>query len=150
MGKFESLLRREGHPGEVQHQASRELPGYLVHSRLNHWRPNSGIPSQGTRFLIGVACWSIYDMRLLDALDCVLVKGPRLVQVDIFDVDECASQEDVEHYFPGIGKIDQTPVVGVWRDGKQVYSGSGYAGRAVVANYFEIDHARLVRLPGDA
>jgi len=149
MAKFESLLRREGDPEKVQLQASRELPSFLAQSRLNHWTSNSGIPSQGIRFLIGVACWSLYEMRLLDALDYVLAKEATLVQIDVFDIDECLSQEDIDKRLPGIGRVYHTPVVGVWQDGEQVYCGSGYAGRAMVANHFEIDHPRLVRLPGD-
>jgi hypothetical protein len=68
--------------------------------------------------LIGVATYSREDLRLLDLVEEALKHqdgtGPR---VDVFNTLDCRTDEDFARYVPGLGKVHQTPVVGVWEKG---------------------------------
>jgi hypothetical protein len=147
MGKFEALVKRSGHPAEVQDSARRELPSLLAKSNLHSWTPGDPIQAQGIRFVIGIAVWSVYDMRLLDALDQVL--SQRAERVDVFNVDDCSTMECLRDYVPLVGKIYDSPIVGTWQDGKQVNQCSGAIAREMVAQYFGINHNRLIALPSE-
>jgi hypothetical protein len=93
------------------------------------------VAPEGTRVLVGIATWSLYDLALLDQLQTTLTSGNQTT-IDVFDVDNCQGSGDFEGYVPGIGRVLQPPVVGVWRDGQQIKSAWGAAGRKLLA---EID-----------
>ena len=147
MDKFEALILRSGHPAEAQKNARKELPFLLSRSNLRLWRPDDPIRADGIRFLVGIAVWSVYDMKLLDALDQALSATERSERVDVFDVNDCSTLECLENYVPQIGKIHHTPVVGLWQDGKQINQQSGPVARETIARHFGIDHKRLTTLP---
>jgi hypothetical protein len=147
MRKFEELILKQGNPAEVQENARRQLASILAQSKLHMWRLDDPIPKQGMRLLIGIAVWSVYDMRLLDALDQVLSEMKRPERVDIFNVDDCSTMECLQDYVPRVGKIFHTPVVGIWQNGEQVEQGSGAMAREMVTDHFGIDHRRIVTLP---
>ena len=146
MSKFADLLFRSGHPADVQRRASQELPFVLAKSNLHLWSLGDSIVSNGTRFLIGVATWSLYDLRLLDALDEVLSLGKRAERIDVFNLDSCQTQEEISAFVANIGKVIATPVVGVWRDGLQVEQASDYAGRNILVEVFALNHKEIVSL----
>ena len=62
--------------------------------------PGDPVPGVGRFLLIGVATWSGYDMKLLDALRAD-AGGPDVIGV--FDTAECQSDDDFEPRVPGIG-----------------------------------------------
>jgi hypothetical protein len=78
--------------------------------------------------LIGVAPYSAYDLKLLEVLN-ELPLDPASDRIDVFDVLACQKQEDFEKYVPGIGKVFQTPVVGIWGNGKLEETNSGHSAR---------------------
>jgi hypothetical protein len=91
------------------------------------------IASEGTRVLVGVATWSVDDLTLLDHLQMTLASGKQHATVDVFDIDTCQALDDFDKYLPGVGRVFQTPLVGIWRGGKQIESAWGTAGRKLLA-----------------
>src|SRR5712692_6485641 len=94
-------------PPEHTEQGLRRL---IAESRLHWWEPGDPIPSQGRRFLIGVATWCGYDMRLLDALNEAVRRGQtRSDRIDVFDFDDVTllrsdgkPKRELEQYIPGM------------------------------------------------
>ena len=146
MSKFADLLSRSGHPAEVQRRASQELPFVLAKSNLHLWSLGDAIVSNGTRFLIGVATWSSYDLRLLDALDKVLSDGKRTERIDVFNLDSCQTQEEISAFVANIGKVIEMPVVGVWHNRLQTKQASGYAGRSILVEAFALNDEEITFL----
>ena len=102
---------------------------------LNLWSPGDQIASEGTRLLIGVAPYSISDLRLLDQLLNIAFEHKGKIAIDVFDVLSCTTMRDFDKYVPGIGQVFQTPVIGAWHDGMLVEAASGAEGRKVVQRY---------------
>ena len=146
MSKFVDLLFRSGNPTDVQQRADQELPFMLAKSNLHFWSLGDAIVSTGTRFLVGVAVWSLYDLRLLDALDEAFSDENRTERVDVFNLDSCRTQEEILAFVANIGKVFHTPIVGVWRNGRQVQQASGYAGRNILVEAFALDHEEIISL----
>lgn len=111
--------------------------------RLTLWAKHDAAPTTGRFLLVGVATWSGYDMKLLDALEHS-VGGPDVIGV--FDTAECKSDEDFESRIPGVGPVFQTPVVGLWEQGKLVAKGSGHLGQDLAFGVCGIDIARMTEL----
>jgi hypothetical protein len=132
MNTFSSLLNGYDSPEEQQSSSKRMLPVRLGQSKLHAWLPGMAIFDQGERVLIGVATWSIYDLQLLDDVQIAMTARHSLAWVDVFDVDECQSNEVFDRYVPGISSIFQTPVVGIWINGVMISSASGVAGRELL------------------
>jgi hypothetical protein len=141
MGKFTDLLPGSGHPAEEQQEAYRRLPFVLSQSPLHYWSPEEEVYAQGTRFLVGVATWSHYDLKLLDALDKALAKGKSKDRVDVFNIDNCRTMEDLERYIPEAGKMYQTPMVAEWRDGVKIQQACGYAGIEILIKHFGLKYS---------
>jgi hypothetical protein len=119
MISFTDLLRTDLWPALEQGQAERQFPLLTARSHLHLWRPGDTICSTGRRILIGVATYSIHDLRLLDVVEQLLSQSNdnRLLRVDVFSAHQCQTQDDFDKYVPGIGPVFQTPVVGIWEDG---------------------------------
>jgi hypothetical protein len=98
---------------------------------LRIWRRRDATSARGRRILLGVVPWSLYDMEALDAV-CYDFKGALF---EIFIVDECGSQADFEDFVPGVGPVWQTPVVGIWEDGRLVEKAWGFEGRQLLKQY---------------
>lgn len=144
MGKFSDLLSGSGHIVEKQREAHRRLPFVLSQSHLHSWSPEQDIFTQGMRFLIGVATWSVYDLNLLDSLDEALANGKAKDRVDIFNIDDCITTEDLERYIPEAGKdkgMCQTPMVAEWRGGAKIQQASGHAGREILIKHFGLNYS---------
>ncbi|HRH42481.1 MAG TPA: hypothetical protein PKY82_12715 [Pyrinomonadaceae bacterium] len=146
MGKFSDLLFYPEKPLQAQARADEKLPSMLSNSNLNLWRLGDRLKIKGTRYVLGIAVWSLYDLRLLDALDEALSQTESNERVDVFSIDSCQSHEEIRGYVPNLEKILHPPVVGVWQDGKQIKQASGYAGRKILVDAFSLDHEELIKL----
>ena len=146
MSKFEKLLFGSGNSADVQYRADQELPLLLAKSNLHFWRLGDAIVSTGTRFLVGVAVWSLYDLRLLGALNAAFSDANRAERVDVFNFGSCQTQEDILAFVPHLNEVAHTPIVGVWSDGLQIQQASGYAGRSLLVEAFALDHEKIVSL----
>ncbi len=117
--------------------ADRQFPALVEQGPLRLWHPDMPIPDRGTRFLLGVATWSGYDMRLLD----IIVDSQRRVPqndliVEVFNVAECRRTSDLRDYIPKIRQVFHTPVVGIWQNGRWQDARQGHAARNLVALRF--------------
>jgi len=108
--------------------------------RLHLWSTKDIIPDSGVRLLIGVATWSRYDMVLLDIIDDAEF-GPACI--DVIDIDQIQSIDDLHRFFPHASPIMQSPIVGLWSDGHFVECADGHFGREIVARECGIDKAHI-------
>lgn len=116
---------------------SMKLPEALFGSHLNYWRLEDSLPNTGRRTLIGVAPYALPDLELLDSLEESLSKSTSPDdRIDVLNVLACAAADDLERCFPGVGKVFQTPIVGVWEKGVLCQTASGAAGRRLVVNRY--------------
>jgi hypothetical protein len=130
-------------PSEQAKHLSARLLEALSRSRLHSWKLGDDIAPTNRRVLVGVAPYSGYDLKLLEALN-KLPLDPISDRIDIFDVLACRTQEDFEKYIPGIGKVYQTPVVGMWEKGRLVQRHSGYNARELLMRLYGISKERLL------
>ena len=134
MSAFANCLSGSGTPSQQQDFARTHLPLAVANSELHLWLPDMGMASEGTRVLVGIATWSPYDLTLLDQLQVKLAAGEHQTFIDVFDVDTlCHGPDNFENCIPGIGRVFQTPAVGVWRNGIKAKSAWGAAGKKLLA-----------------
>lgn len=137
---------------EAQLDAKTAFPEFMDSSELRLWRPGQPVLTNGRRLLIGVATYSVYDLKLLDIVHAHLtsqkpfagdapISADEPLTIDVFDILDCQTQSDFERYIPGIGPISQSPVVGLWVDGELQEKAIGGLGRRLVY--------RICRLPTD-
>ena len=82
---------------EQQQKAREEFPSLVVQAGLHLWKPGDAIAEQGTRFLIGVGTYCLYDMRLLDALVEARASGKTgKDRLDVFDCSDIWTTEEFE------------------------------------------------------
>ena len=136
----------DGSLGLSQKQLDDRFPSVVSTSPFRLWSPGAPIPAKGKRLLIGVAIWSAYDMKLLDAVSQALQRPVLDLTVEVFNVADCSSPEAFDRYVPGIGQVFQTPVVGLWSEGHLVDKATGRAGRDLVARVSGLDSLELDRL----
>ncbi|MEO2092057.1 MAG: hypothetical protein ABGY75_21595, partial [Gemmataceae bacterium] len=115
--------------GEQQQRASDALPDMVSRSHLSWLAQPESLNGTGDKLVVGVAVWSLLDLKLLDELDQHVEANPG-VRVYVFDVDRVGGDFDL--LVPGVGDVLHTPVVGRWVGGVLTQSGSGYAGRRIV------------------
>ena len=141
VGRFSSLLRADVGlaPGEQQRLAYERFPSTVANSPMSLWRQGETIPTNGTRILIGVATYSIQDLSLLDSIESKLsIKTGRQETTQLFDVLKCTDMDDFEEYVSGIGKVFQTPVLGVWESGILQYKAAGWSARKWLSVHYEL------------
>ena len=130
MKKFIQLLAPSAidAPSEQQADARLRFPELVSRSNFRLWRPGDEIPVGGIRLLLGVATYSSSDMSLLDALNERLGVAAD-ERVDVFNMLDCESPADFDNYIPGLKRVFQSPVLGVWDDGvpKEALSGKAAA-----------------------
>jgi hypothetical protein len=150
MTPFADLLRspllpesRNGFVGDWQKQLDALFPSAVAASPFRLWSPGDAIPSQGRRLLIGVATWSKQDLALLDTVAQAVLTGGVPLTIEVFNVAECRSPSAFEDYIPGLGRVFQTPVVGLWSDGQQTDAGSGKSGRELIGRLIGLDTVAL-------
>jgi hypothetical protein len=138
--------QRDGSLGVSQKSLDDRFPSAVSTSPFRLWSPGNPIPAKGKRLLIGVATWSAYDMKLLDAVSQVPQRPPSDLTVEVFNVADCSSPEAFDRYVPGTGRVFQTPVVGPWSDGQLVDKATGRTGRELVARVSGLDLPEVGRL----
>src|SRR5205823_2844807 len=113
--------------GELQRRAGELFPERVGLSPFRLWSPGQPIPAKGRRILIGVAArYSLQDLELLDKLS-ERVEGARSPEViDVFDASSIPRPEEFQAYVPGLTRVLQTPVLGVWDNGTFVRSATGW------------------------
>ena len=120
MSTFASLLANPHSipPAVLQQRAEQRFSQKIPHSRFRLRDPSEPIP-RGVYVVIGVATYARSELGLLDEICSSCLKWSDWLRVDVFSVLECNSMRDFDNYIPGIKvKVDQTPVLGVWRDRK--------------------------------
>lgn len=124
-------------PGMQQRIACERFHAAAARSLMPFWRLGETFPIKGTHVLLGVATYSLEDLRLLDVLESKLSnQAGRRETIHLFDVSACSEMEDFERYLPGIGKVFQTPVVGLWEDGVLRYKAQGASATAWLQQRF--------------
>ena len=118
-------------------------------SAMQWWSWGDSIPDTENQILIGVATWSVYDLRLLDALDEMSANSKDRIRIlDMEKVPDFVWSLDLfNQVIPGIGKIYQTPVIGIWEEGALVEKGSGAAGRDLVVDRYDLNREQIVKIP---
>ena len=109
---------------------------------IRFWSPGDSIPVRGQRILIGLAPWSAIDRLLLTPIIQQATDLKSSLAVDVFNVDGL-SEEALEAYIPGMGKVHHTPVVGVWENGTLTQSATGFNGRKLLFQFLQLDPIRM-------
>ncbi|HWG47497.1 MAG TPA: hypothetical protein VN688_32340 [Gemmataceae bacterium] len=130
--------------------ADRRFSELVAASPFHLWHPGDPIPERDVRYLIGVATWSGYDMRLLDALAEALTAHPNDPPViDVFNTADCPHPQDFHRYISGLGTVSHTPVMGFWNNGELKWSGQGYDAREWIAGIFDLSSAEIAAFVQD-
>ena len=113
------------HPAERQRRVNARFPETVSKSPFHLWKPGDMVVTNGTRLLIGIATYDSVELKLLDKLAEIVGQKPQSLHVDVFNCLDCQQQEDFLQYFPGLTRVYQTPLAGIWIDGtfKEVKTG---------------------------
>jgi len=131
-------------PGKLQEQASKRFPNVVESSHMEIWRPNdSQFEPHDQDVLIGVATYSLEDLKLLDEIEQRLSVHSAPERISVFDISAFTEMEDFERLLPGIGKVFQTPVVGFWRNGQLTERLSGAAARDWLVERYTLAKIKL-------
>lgn len=113
-------------PSEQQQRASEQFPSVVENTHMEIFRPGEELPTSGAHIWIGVASYSIPDLVMLDTIEAKLSREPcGNDTIHLFDVSAFTDSRDFEKYLPGIGRVYQTPVIGIWEDGVLKEKASG-------------------------
>jgi hypothetical protein len=132
--KFVDLFDNSRHMhGDERRRSVRPLVLELAQENgFRSWAVGDGIPSDGTRLLIGVVDWSRYDFEVLDAI----CRSDKFRFLDIFMLDDCKAQSEIEAFIPGVTPVFQSPVIGMWEHGTLVAKAKWFAAaKQVIAAY---------------
>jgi len=126
--KFADLLENSKHmsPATQQRWLKKEIPTRMSEAGVRLAQKGSGAPD---RIVMGIAEYVPDELRLLDSV-CKATSDLGLV-LEVFLMTDC-SQEEIEEYLPGVGRVFQSPIVGIWKAGTLKESGSGHAARALL------------------
>lgn len=144
MNRFADLLQQDsGLPvAEQQAGANRRFPDLLAVSGLHLWKAGDPLPVKGKRILLGIAPYARLDLQLLDLLSELLGRADTcLPRVEVFNILDCRTMEDFDKYVSGIGKVYQTPVVGIWEEGVLKEKAWGKPARDLIAQTCGLDLA---------
>ena len=126
------------------------LPAAVAGSRMRWWPPGGPVVARGTRVLIGVGSYCLYDLRLLDVVDEALAHHPPPApRVDVFSTLACQTAADFARYIPNLPPLYHTPVVGIWQDGRLIEADEGYAARDRLARMFGSSSDEIVAFVQD-
>lgn len=132
--------------------SSRDPQGVLAarvrRSALSWFPDRPETNGTGRRLILGVAVWSMYDLRLLDLVNDAVASGshPEL-QVAVFNVDELVSPTELQRIFPGIGEVLQSPAVGYWEAGQLKETATGFHARQLVGRVLGFDPNLVLESP---
>lgn len=130
--------------------ADRRFPQLVAASPFHLWRPGDPIRQHEVRYLIGVATWSGYDMRLLDVIAAAFRRNPvNPPTIDVFNTADCPRPQDFDRYISGIGAMLHTPVVGFWNNGQLASTVQGHDAREFLAGRFGFHSAEIVAFVQD-
>ncbi len=125
-----------GKDASIVKQCSQQLENISV--RVHEIRDLPPVPKIGQHILIGAAFYSVYDLELLDSVITALRnREPLDERLEIF-VLSCKNQADFEALMPGIGKVFQTPVVGLWKDGVLQDKASGRRAVEAIKRHYRL------------
>jgi hypothetical protein len=131
-------------PGQLQAQASKLFPNVVEDSQMEIWRPDdSPFEPHDQNVLIGVATYSLEDLKLLDEIEQRLRVRSVPEKISVFDISAFTEMGDFERHLPGIGKVFQTPVVGFWRNGQLTEPLSGAAARDWLVERYELSRINM-------
>jgi hypothetical protein len=154
MKQFIELLNEQQKlTSNEQHEwVSAQIEKLLSEGHLNAWHLGEPTQAEGQRILIGIVRWSAYDLRLLDSLNHAFSsKFRENERIDILDIDAAGRSSGnwdfFEQVIPGIGKIYQTPIVGIWENGMLLQRGAGAAGRDLVINRYGLNRDEILAQP---
>lgn len=130
--------------------ADRRFPKLVAASPFHLWRPGDPIAERDVRYLLGVATWCGYDMRLLDVIAEALSRNAASIpNIDVFNTADCRQASDFARYIPGANEVMQTPVVGFWRDAQFDSFLQGHAAREWIAGVFGATSGEIVSFVQD-
>ncbi len=130
--------------------ADRRFLELVATSPFHPWRPGEPVAAKGERILIGVATWSGYDMRLLDAIaEAYLQTQVDFTTIDVFNVADCGTSNDFACYYPGPIQITQTPTAGLWKEGQFDSFLQGQAARQELIRFFDVGSVEIVGFVND-
>lgn len=137
--KFSKLLQRElaSNPGEQQRQAVKQFRVAVESSRFKPWALKNVGSETGKRLVMGIATYVPAELALLDDINERLCNGSGSIGVEVFNVLDCANQNDVNIRVPGIACAHQTPIVALWQDGEFCQSEQGAKARELLQRLFD-------------
>jgi hypothetical protein len=84
-----------------------------------------------------------YDFPELELLDRLIENRSHFVNFEqepvfVFDVLSCKTMDDFIAMLPEFGPVYQTPIVGIWKNGKLIEKAVGGKGHALLARHFNL------------
>jgi hypothetical protein len=133
--KAQQLPPRD-HYRYVMDQSSRTLAKRSLHKwRIKDLPPT---PDNGRVVLIAVAVYSLPELELLDAvLKNLSERQNPEERLEILDAQTC-SQPEFDARIPGIGRVLQTPVVGVCKNGVLTQRAWGYQAVEIIRRHYRL------------
>lgn len=125
-------------PGEQSAYVSSKLPEVLSDTKIAIWEPVSAGRRPTDLVLIGLAPYSLPDLQLVDAVAQSLGAGAAAPDVQVFNILTCKSMQDIKLRIPGVGKVYQTPVVGIWERGTLVKTAKGAEAARLLIERFKL------------
>src|SRR5262245_27456203 len=119
--------KKRVHPRDQQEWLRNELPKRLGQAGIQTAKPGGGASD---RIVLGITEYNREDLLLLDSVQTASSSVGLVLEV--FLLTECKSQSAIDGYVPGIGPVYQSPVVGIWKVGALVDSGSGHAAKELL------------------
>jgi hypothetical protein len=111
---------------------------------LRRWSPGQAFDSS-RRLLVGIAPgYSLPDIDLAESLIDLAARRPD-ISVDVFDVSDLGSKEDLAEFIPGLKAVFHTPIAAVWEKGVVMDVQEGSRCRSLIRKISE----RPVPMPGE-
>ena len=117
-------------PHAQQQYVAERIGAALAVSRLKLYQ--HGFTTSATRVVIIFAPYVRAELELLDEIESRMND----IIVEVMDVRSLEGMEHLQQVIPGIGKVPQTPMIGVWREGSLVDSGWGFDARRKLERIF--------------
>ncbi|MEQ1904949.1 MAG: hypothetical protein ABL888_12250 [Pirellulaceae bacterium] len=113
-----------------QAEAMNEFPKMITRTQMRYWKPGQSISQIGNRFLLGVAAsFDLKDLRLIDLVEEYFSREKNAT-IDVFNLDDCDSIENLNLYYPGsFSGVPGNPILGQWSEGIHVGTCCGMQAR---------------------
>jgi hypothetical protein len=137
--RFLALLSPFQADTEFQRIARERFPGLVKESAFAYWSPEMPIRGAACRLLIGVAAgFSLPNLRILDLISDKIARSRFNIAIDVFDLDDCDSPEELCQYFTNSKFLLQPPIVGIWQYGTHDRNLSGHAATQFLIDTFDL------------